>query len=56
VVGCRVSVVPWQSPEWIAAQVQGARVEIVEEEEGGSHFMSVEGDQRFNDIVADFVG
>jgi pimeloyl-ACP methyl ester carboxylesterase len=56
VVGGRVSVVPWQSQEWIAAQVPGARLEIFEEEEGGNHFMFIEGHQKFNAIVADFVG
>jgi non-heme chloroperoxidase len=56
VVGGRVSVVPWHSQEWIATQVQGARLEIFEEEEGGNHFMFIEGHGKFNDIVADFVG
>ena len=56
VVGGRVSVVPWQSQEWIAEQVPGSRLEIFEEEEGGNHFMFIEGHQKFNDIVADFVG
>ena len=56
VVGGRVSVVPWQSQEWIAAQVKGAHLEIFEEGEGGNHFMFIEGHERFNDIVADFVG
>jgi non-heme chloroperoxidase len=56
VVGGRVSVVPWQSQEWIAGQVKGARLEIFEEEEGGNHFMFIEGHEKFNGIVADFVG
>jgi non-heme chloroperoxidase len=56
VVGGRVSTVPWRSQEWIAAQVQGARLEIFEEEEGGNHFMFIEGHEKFNAIVADFVG
>jgi non-heme chloroperoxidase len=56
VVGGRVSVVPWQSQAWIAEQVPGARLEIFEEEEGGNHFMFIEGHEKFNDIVADFVG
>src|SRR5918996_2514476 len=56
VVGGRTSVVPWQSQEWVAAQVPGSRLEIFEEEEGGNHFMFIEGHQKFNDIVADFVG
>ena len=56
VVGGRVSTVPWQSQAWIAEQVPGARLEIFEEEEGGNHFMFIEGHEKFNDIVADFVG
>ena len=56
VVGGRVSTVPWQSQEWIAKQVPGARHEIFEEEDGGNHFMFIEGHDKFNAIVADFVG
>jgi hypothetical protein len=36
--------------------VPGARLEIFEEEEGGNHFMFIEGHDKFNGIVADFVG
>ena len=56
VVGGRVSTVPWQSQAWIAEQIPGARLEIFEEEEGGNHFMFIEGHEKFNQIVADFVG
>lgn len=56
VVGGRTSLVPWRSQEWIAAQVPGTRLEIFEEEEGGNHFMFIEGHEKFNAIVADFVG
>ncbi|MGH6919558.1 MAG: alpha/beta fold hydrolase [Geminicoccaceae bacterium] len=56
VVGGRTSVVPWQSQSWITEQVPGAHLEIFEEEEGGNHFMFIEGHEKFNDIVADFVG
>jgi non-heme chloroperoxidase len=56
VVGGRVSTVPWKSQAWIAEQVPGARLEIFEEEEGGNHFMFMEGHEKFNAIVADFVG
>src|SRR5918996_4837640 len=56
VVGGRVSVVPWQSQEWIAGKVKGAHLEIFEEDEGGNHFMFIEGHEKFNQIVADFVG
>jgi pimeloyl-ACP methyl ester carboxylesterase len=56
VVGGRVSVVPWRSQAWVAEQIKGARLEIFEEAEGGNHFMFIEGHEKFNDIVADFVG
>ncbi len=56
VVGGRASTVPWRSQAWVAAQVPGARLEIFEEEEGGNHFMFIEGHAKFNAIVADFVG
>jgi pimeloyl-ACP methyl ester carboxylesterase len=56
VVGGRVSVVPWRSQEWIAQRIPGARLEIFEEEEGGNHFMFIEAPEKFNDIVAEFVG
>ena len=56
VVGGRVSTVPWRSQQWIAEQIKGARLEIFEEEEGGNHFMFIEGHAKFNAIVADFVG
>jgi pimeloyl-ACP methyl ester carboxylesterase len=56
VVGGRVSVVPWQSQAWVAEQIPDARLEIFEEEDGGNHFMFIEGHEKFNDIVADFVG
>ena len=56
VVGGRVSVVPWQSQVWINEQIKGSRLEIFEEEDGGNHFMFIEGHDKFNDIVADFVG
>jgi non-heme chloroperoxidase len=56
IVGGRVSTVPWRSQAWVAEQIPGARLEIFEEEEGGNHFMFIEGHEKFNQIVADFVG
>ncbi|HEX6113233.1 MAG TPA: alpha/beta hydrolase [Geminicoccaceae bacterium] len=56
VVGGRVSVVPWRSQAWIAEQIPGAQLEIFEEEEGGNHFMFIEAPEKFNALVADFVG
>jgi pimeloyl-ACP methyl ester carboxylesterase len=55
-IGGRVSLVPWKSVAWAAAQTPGARVEIFEEAEGGQHFMFVENPAKFNRILADFMG
>ncbi len=55
VVSGRVSVVPWKSQVWVSEQIKGARLEIFEEAEGGNHFMFIEGHDKFNEIIADFV-
>ena len=51
-----MSVVPWQSQASVAEQIPGARLEIFEEDDGGNHFMFIEGHEKFNATVADFVG
>ncbi len=56
VVGGRISLVPWKSVEWTAQQIPGARLEIFEEDEGGQHFMFVENAEKFNRILAEFLG
>jgi pimeloyl-ACP methyl ester carboxylesterase len=56
VIGGRVSLIPWKSQEWIANQIKGAKLEIFEEHDGGQHFMFIEGPQKFNQIVTDFIG
>lgn len=56
VVGGRVSLVPWKSVEWTAQQIAGAQLEIFEESEGGQHFMFVENPEKFNRILAEFIG
>jgi non-heme chloroperoxidase len=56
VIGGRVSLIPWKSQVWIANQIKGAKLEIFEEHEGGQHFMFIEGPQKFNQIVTDFIG
>lgn len=55
-IGGRVSLVPWKSVAWSAAQVPGAKLEIFEEAEGGQHFMFVENPAKFNRILAEFIG
>ena len=55
VVSGRVSVVPWKSQVWVSQQVKNSRLEIFEEAQGGNHFMFIEGHDKFNDLVAEFV-
>ena len=45
-----------KSQEWIGQQIPGARVEIFDEHEGGSHFMFLENPAKFNQIVRAFMG
>jgi len=56
IVGGRVSLIPWKSNVWISQQIKGSRLEIFEEAEGGQHFMFVQNPEKFNRIVADFIG
>ena len=55
VVGARQSVFPAESQAWIAKQIPGARLEIFEADEGGSHFMCMENPARFNAIIREFL-
>ena len=56
IVGGRVSVVGWKSQEWMGTQIPGSKVVIFEEAEGGNHFMFMENPEKFNKVVADFIG
>ena len=56
VIGGRVSPIPWLSQEWMSRQSEGAKLEIFEEEEGGSHFMFIENPDKFNRVVMEFIG
>ena len=56
IIGGRTSVVPWQSQVWIHEQIGGSRLEIFEKEENGSHFMFLEAAQKFNRLLAKFLG
>ncbi|AJZ56563.1 alpha/beta hydrolase family protein [Paraburkholderia fungorum] len=52
----KASIVPWTSQVWVASQVKGARLDVFEENEGGSHFMFMENPQKFDRAVEDFLG
>ncbi len=56
IVGGRVSIVPWKSQLWIHEHIPGSRLEIFEEDEGGNHFMFIEGAEKFNRILTEFLG
>lgn len=55
VIGAEKSIFNPRSQEWIARQIPDARVEIFEEQEGGSHFMWLENPSRFNALVRGFL-
>ncbi|MCV0429588.1 MAG: alpha/beta hydrolase [Roseibium sp.] len=56
VVAAEASPHPLQSQEWIAHQIPGAQLEVISEQEGGSHFMFMENPARFNAPVVKFLG
>ena len=56
VVGGRASFFNPKSQEWIGQQIPGARVDIFDEHEGGSHFMWLENPTKFNQLVHAFMG
>jgi pimeloyl-ACP methyl ester carboxylesterase len=55
VVAGRASVVPWSAAEWIARKIPGARLEIFEPDEGGSHLLALENPAKFNQLLREFV-
>jgi non-heme chloroperoxidase len=55
VVGAKGSIFGAQGLEWIASQIKGAKCEIFEKEDGGSHFMFWENPERFNTVLKDFL-
>ena len=56
VVGGKKSLVPWKSQIWIGKQINGAKTEIFEENEGGAHYMFMENPEKFNRLVRNFMG
>ena len=55
IVAAEMSLFPAESQASIAGQIPGARLEIVAEKDGGSHFMCFENPVRFNALVRDFL-
>jgi len=55
VVAGRASVVPWTAAEWMAGTIPGARLEIFEPGEGGSHLLALENPAKFNRLLSEFV-
>lgn len=56
VVGGEVSQVPWKSQVWIHDQISGSKFVLFKKDEGGGHFMFIEGFGKFNKVVAEFLG
>jgi len=56
VVGGEASQVPWKSQVWIHDQIPGSKFVLFKKDEGGGHFMFIEGSGKFNKVVADFLG
>ena len=55
VIGGEASQVPSRSQRWIADQIPGAEIEIIEADQGGSHFSFFENPDRFNERVSRFL-
>lgn len=55
-IGGKGSLVPHSCMRWEATQVPGARVEIFDDGEAGSHFMFIENAAKFNALLAGFAG
>ncbi len=54
-IGGKASLVPTTCIAWNASQVPGAKLEIFEVDEKGSHFMFIENPAKFNEVVAGFM-
>lgn len=55
VIAGKGSMVPFASQLWIQQHVAGSRLEAIEADEGGSHFMFWENPAKFNQAVASFL-
>ena len=55
VVAGRTSIVPWTGSQWIADTIAGARLEIVEAHEGGSHLLTLLNPDHFIRLLRGFM-
>jgi non-heme chloroperoxidase len=55
VIGGKASVTPWKSQIWIHEQIPDSKIVLFEEEEGGKHLMFIEGAEKFNEVVSEFL-
>jgi non-heme chloroperoxidase len=55
VVAGGASVVPLAAQQWVADQVPGARLEVVDGADGGSHMLVLEADKRVAGLLATFL-
>ncbi|WOO43344.1 alpha/beta hydrolase [Rubellicoccus peritrichatus] len=51
----KASTVPWKSQVWVHEQIANSELVLFEENEGGSHFMFIEGKEKFNQALAKFL-
>lgn len=51
----KASLHPWQSHEWMKAKVPGSQLTIIDEQDGGNHFMFVEKPDVFNSLVLSYL-
>lgn len=56
IIGGRRSLIDWRSQVWIQSVIPGSKLEVFEEDEGGNHFMFMENPEKFNRLVAAFLG
>jgi pimeloyl-ACP methyl ester carboxylesterase len=56
IIGGRGSSTPWECLLWQHKVIDGSRLEIFEENEGGSHFIFVENPEKYLHVVRDFLG
>ena len=55
VVGGKASFIPWKSQVWVHRQIPDSQIVLFEEDEGGYHFMFIEGAAKFYQALVDFL-